>query len=175
MTNHDIAVSGKMNNEQLSELLKKVAPQYSELSLDVSDVAKFANDPVFLAMLMFQLTKERERTNQLLERLEEKFDKIMLILKTKGIESSTLNTQNTQQSFEVLPEQDEKILHLAELKKRITCEEVQVELGYKGHNGASQRLNKLMKEGHLKKVKAGRKVYFVLACDADSTENQIPQ
>lgn len=170
MTNHD-NLRNKSDSIELSEVLKKVAPDFSELSLDIKEVAKFSSDPMFISLLLFKLTKEREKTNKLLERLEDKYDKLMLMLKTQ----SHYEAKASQKEFEVLSAQDETIVQLAEAKGQITCEDVQKALNYKAQNGASQRLNKLFKEGHLKKVRSGRKVFFIPSTPTHTPNSQHEQ
>lgn len=168
MTNHN-SFNNK-DNIELSDVLKKVAPEFAELSLDIKEVAKFHNDPMFISLLLFKLTKEREQTNKFLERIEEKFDKLILMLKTQPYNEAF--PEASQKEFEVLPEQDEKIMHLAESRGQITIDDVQKALNYKAQNGASQRLNKLFKEGHLKKIKAGKKVFFISSTSKHTLNSQ---
>lgn len=167
MKNHD-GLGNQSDNIQLSEVLKKVAPDFEELSLDIKEVAKFSQDPMFISLLMFKLTKEREKTNKILNDLEDRYDKLMLMLKTQ----SHRELQNSQKEFEVLSEQDERIIQLAESRGQIACDDVQKMLKYKAQNGASQRLNKLFKEGHLKKVKSGRKVFFISSTPTHTPNSQ---
>lgn len=170
MTNHDSIRDISKDNIELSEVLKKVAPEFAELSVDIKEVAKFHNDPMFLAMLLFKLTKEREETNKLLERIDEKFDKLMLMLKTQPYYG--VSPETPVKEFEVLSEQDEKIMQLTESRGQITIDDVQKALNYKAQNGASQRLNKLFKEGHLKKIKAGKKVFFISSTSKHTLNSQ---
>ena len=140
------------------ELLKKLSPKFSELSLDIQQIMEFSKDPVFLAVLLFKLAEEREKTNQAMDKINEKFDSIMFALKTRNVEDSP---QQTGQKFSVLPEQDQVIIGLAEKNGSIDASAVQSVLGYKGKNAASQRLNKLYKEGMLRKVQSGKKVLYL--------------
>ncbi len=144
------------------EFLQKVSPKFNELSLDLNEVMAKSSDPVLIAVLLFKLVEERQKTNQILERLYDKVDSIL-----KKIDSNTSFSQHEGASQQrelpelVLPEQDQLILHLVREKGQVTAEEIRKDLGYKGNNAASQRLNKLYKEGYLKKIQAGRKVMFL--------------
>ncbi len=42
------------------------------------------------------------------------------------------------------------------------AEDVRKYMNYKGRNAASARLNMLHRKGELKKIKSGRKIYFML-------------
>ncbi|MBU0635654.1 hypothetical protein KKE06_01380 [Candidatus Micrarchaeota archaeon] len=143
-----------------SDAIKKLAPDFHALSLDVQEVMQQSKDPAFVSALMFKLVQEREQTNKLLEQINEKYDKLMFELKTR-MQSPSPQPNITSNSFEVLPEQDQMILNLVEEKGSVNSQSVKQSLGYKGLNAASQRLNKLYREGHLKKVQSGKQVLFV--------------
>jgi predicted HTH transcriptional regulator len=163
MENHDSG-KGVPNMFENPEMLKKISPKFSELSLDLQEVYKHSKDPAFIAVLLFKLAEEREKTNKILEDIADKYDQIMFKLKTERISETTPLTQTPQPhdlSTQVLPEQDQMIVHLAQTRGHVSAEEVRAELGYKGSNAASQRLNKLFKDGHLRKVQSGRKVLYL--------------
>jgi len=61
----------------------------------------------------------------------------------------------------LLPEIDEGIIGYALKKGKVCAEQVQMKFKYKGSNAASSRLNRLVKEGLLRKVQVGRKVFFL--------------
>ena len=150
-----------------TELLKRVSPKYSELTMDISEIIEHSKNPMFIAVLMFKLAQEREKTNDILTKINEKYDTIMLRLKTAPMQSEPMHAAIAPELGEnpvplkALPDQDQLIVHLAFEKGQVSAEDVKRELGYKGKNAASQRLNKLFKEGHLKKIQAGRKVVFL--------------
>ncbi len=165
MKNYD-SINKDISNAklELAEVLKKVAPDYADLTLDIQDVQKYALEPTFNALLLFKLAKEREQTNKILAQIEEKFDRIMFTLKSPDYTSSALpHTAETGRSgeFNILAEQDEKIMAYIEQKGKATANEIMTELNYKGQNAASQRMNLLFKQGLLKKVRAGKKVFFL--------------
>ena len=163
MTNHDAV---KDVAEFLDKDIKKVSTKFSELSLDLKEVMEQSKNPAFIAALLYKLAEEREKTNKLFEKISEQYDSIMLHLKTQNTPfnsqpQSQPHTQSEPTPLEVLPEQDQMILHLAQQRGQITAEEVKTELGYKGKNAASQRLNKLFREGQLRKIQSGRKVLYL--------------
>ena len=157
---------GDASPQAVFEAIGKLSPDFHELNLDLKDVLEYSQNPAFTAALMFKLAKEREKTNELLAKINEKFDSVMFELKTR---SSTIQASSTPtvaldanpNRFEVLPEQDQLIMNLAEEKGSINALAVKETLGYKGLNAACQRLNKLFKEGHLKKVQSGKKVLYL--------------
>lgn len=151
------------------ELIEKISPDFNDLTLDIQGIVDKAQDPAFLAVLLFKLTQERQKTNQLLSDINEKYDRMMLSLKSQASETNLSSSASPAQNvgmlgqggvFEVLSDQDQKILKFTEGKGSVSSEEIQKELSYKGKNAASQRLNKLVREGYLKKVKAGKKALF---------------
>lgn len=154
MTVHD----NKAGKKTVIEELLNSMPEFKDLSLDIQAIKSHSNDPFFVALLLYRTAKEQEKQNKLLENIYTKFDEIMFLLKSQSHSQPVIEQKN---EFPVLAEQDEKILSLAEEKGKITAEEVKEMLGYKGLNAASQRLNKLFREGHLKKLRAGKKVVFI--------------
>lgn len=147
------------------ELLEKISPEFQELSLDINEILEHSKNPLFVSVLLFKLTQERQRTNKLLESIADKYDKIMLEMKISqnSHQEPTLTSNQTSNSrFEVLSEQDQTILKIAELKGSTTAKEIQEKLQYKGLNAACQRLNNLFKAGYLKKISSGKKVLYLV-------------
>ncbi|MFH1256083.1 MAG: hypothetical protein V1494_02210 [Candidatus Diapherotrites archaeon] len=165
MDSHDSVTA-----ERQKELLERISPKFGDLSLDLQELMQQSKDPMVVSALLFRLVQERERTNKILDSINDKYDRIMLELKT----GSGLTDNNFAQSqkigaaavglnkFEVLPEQDQIIMKLIEERGSATAKEVMSVLNYRGLNAGSQRLNKLFKEGHLKKVQAGKKVLYLI-------------
>lgn len=157
MNNHDL------ESIRLDEtLLERISPQFKDLMLDIQEVIKHSSDPVFLAVLLFKLAKEREETNKLFEQINQKYDKVMFELKNSppATQASSYHLPSKEE-YSILCETDDKIMKFIEEKGRASAQEVQKEFGYKGQNGASARLNKLHKEGYLKKIQAGKTVFFI--------------
>ncbi len=153
MNNHDMFKELMKSREAV----KKLNPKFDELTLDINEIFQQSKDPFFVSMLLFKLAQEREATNKLLSEVNNKFDRIMFELKTKEIPET-----KEENSFILLAEQDKKIMDLISRKNAVTATEVKEELSYKGINAASQRLNKLFREGYLKKAQSGKKVlYFI--------------
>lgn len=139
------------------EQAKKLSPKFDELTLDIHEIFQQSKDPFFVSMLLFKLAQEREATNKILNEINDKFDRIMLELKTKSLPET-----KEENSFVLLADQDKKIMDLISKKNAVNATEIQKELNYKGINAASQRLNKLFKEGYLKKAQSGKKVLYFL-------------
>ncbi|MDE1865528.1 MAG: hypothetical protein KGH94_02725 [Candidatus Micrarchaeota archaeon] len=55
---------------------------------------------------------------------------------------------------------DAKILQIVQLKNIACADDIKQELGYKGRNAASARLNKLYQQGLLERHQLGHKVYY---------------
>jgi uncharacterized membrane protein len=158
----DNAFIGK---ERLEELIQTIiGSDFDDLTKDIRIVMEKAKDPVFIGAMLYKLAKERELTNQILGKVYDKYEDILFEIK-----KSSINSQNQAQTsaeappvFNALSEQDKKILDIIAERNQVSAEEIQKALNYKGQNGASNRLNMLFKQGHLKKVRAGKKVYFML-------------
>jgi hypothetical protein len=127
-------------------------------------------DPVFIATLMHKLSEERSSTNLLFKELNAKLDKILAMdERIKAIESKLNSTQAkgkesiASRDALLLPEIDESIVKYVKQKGKVCAEQVQMKFKYKGTNAASSRMNRLVKEGILRKVQVGRKVFFLPA------------
>src|SRR3989338_80264 len=156
MNNHDIFKSVVKEKE----LLEKISPKFNEMA-DLEQIMQQSDNPKVLAALMYRLGQERDRTNTILESINEKYDKIMFSLKTTP-ETPVHNTQNSTQSrFEILPEPDQAILKMVEERGGCTAKDIKTMMNYKGLNAACQRLSKLYREGYLKKIQSGRKVLYL--------------
>ncbi len=155
MNNHDILKSVMTEKEMLA----KLAPQFQDMA-DLDEILRHADSPKVQAMLMYRVVQEKERTNKLLESINDKYDRIMLSLKT-GSNENTQWQPAAGNKFEVLAEQDQLILKNIEERGGCTAKDIKIMLNYKGLNAACQRLNRLFRDGHLKKVQSGRKVLYL--------------
>ncbi|NPA86623.1 MAG: hypothetical protein GXO00_01300 [Candidatus Diapherotrites archaeon] len=121
--------------------------QVDELE-DLKAIAAQVKDPTTVGLMIALLIEERRKTNQLLQKILEKLERLEI---------------SKEKELTDLSEADERIIELIRERGMVTAEDVKEALGYKGLNGASARLNALYKRGILKKVRKGRKVYFALA------------
>ena len=147
--------------EKQRELVGKLAFADVELGSDISQIMEKLKDPLYVGVLMFKLLSERERTNKILAEINEKYDHIMFEVKAPGSKIDSLVDGASEKTFQILPEQDQLILRYIEEKGSAAAHEVQSIMNYKGLNAASQRLNKLYKEGYLKKVQSGKRVVYL--------------
>ena len=142
------------------ELIEKISPLFSELN-DLESVMHQADNPKVLAALMFRIVQERERTNKLLDGISGKYDAIMLTLKTTPQNPIQHTQSEAGNKFEVLPEPDQAILKMVEERGGCSAKDIKTMMNYRGLNAACQRLNRLYREGLLKKVQSGRKVLYL--------------
>ncbi len=137
------------------DAVKRISPEFNNLSIDLQEIMKESSNPAFLAALLYKLSKEREETNTILRRLEEKFQKIQEII----LASSSNSHTNLEES--ILSEPDQHIMQLVNEVGQVSAEDVKTRLSYKKSNAASQRLSNLVREGYLKRIRSGRSVLFV--------------
>lgn len=166
MMNHTI------NHEYVqSNGLQVVLQQLTEANETelVDQIFALSDRPEVLGLLIYKLMMERKQTNELLESINKKYDTII------SLQSNALNASNSTNSSSTsriiseindieqlfLTEQDKSILRMAK-EKHLTAKDVQDNCNYKGLNAASQRLNKLNREGYLEKQRVGQQVVFVL-------------
>lgn len=159
MTNHD---TRKLTPQAL---LEQISPEFTSLTADLNEVMHASKDnPMIIAALLYKLAQERKQTNELLSKMEQKYDELAFTLKSNApnLSTSPNPTQpENMHSISLLPEQDQKILSFIETKTSANAEDVRAHVGYKNPNAASQRLNALVKTGYLGKIQSGKKVVFV--------------
>ncbi|MEM0360785.1 MAG: hypothetical protein QXK06_05635 [Candidatus Diapherotrites archaeon] len=158
MTEYD---SIKKQEQNLDEVVKRLNPEFAKHTTDIREIAKVSSDPLTLSVLLFALAQEREKTNKLFQELNEKFEKMFLQLQNRETKTEPVGIEEVQKSIEILPETDQRILDFVEQKGMAEASQIMEALSYKGKNAASQRLNKLFREGHLRKVRSGRKVLYM--------------
>ncbi len=162
MTRHDALFTAQA-------LVEQISPEFAQLTADIKDVTRASKDPALIAVLLFKLAQERQKTNQLLEEQARKHEELLTQLKihyTTKIPSLTNPTQSNTfggpaTTISVLPEADQKILSYVQTQGQADAMQVQQSMGYKNPNAASQRLNALVKQGHLSKVQSGKRVLFL--------------
>ena len=166
MTNHDTSIDAQKLLNDLNAV-KRLSPEFNDLSMDMQEIMRESSNPAFIAALLYKLTKEREETNKILARLEQKFSKIQeMLLKT----SSNPNHKEER----ILSEPDQHIMSLVDESGMVSAQDVQLRLAYKKSNAASQRLNNLAREGHLKSVRSGKKVLFMRPTPTNSMQTPKP-
>jgi predicted HTH transcriptional regulator len=140
--------------------MEELSPRFNDLTIDIQEIMRLSENPVLLSVLLFKLAEERKKTNELLEKIYDKYDRIMLEMKTRQQGSLQVGVEK---NLEILPEQDRKIMDLAQINGSTTAEEVQKALDYKGKNAACQRLNLLANKGFLKKARSGKQVLYLIS------------
>ncbi len=162
MQDHDSNSDAVKQLLKSEELFKKISPEFGELSVDLQEIMKQSGNPMLTAVLLFKCAQLQEKQNKILDSIDKKYDEIMFLMKTKQAPTQQLlESDETAKKFEVLPEQDEAIMKLAEEKGGIDAKIVKESLGYKGVNAACQRLNRLFRDGKLVKKQAGKKVFYL--------------
>ena len=151
-------MSGSNIKETLTE---SISPKFAELTADLNEIMSQANDPKVIAVLLFKLAEEREKTNKILSEINKKYDEIAFEMKTKHMRGQLNPLEDARPEFDLLPEQDRAILNFIGEQGQATAGDVMTVLRYKGLNGASQRLNKLCKEGFLEKARSGKRVLYL--------------
>ncbi len=153
---HDYAQTNGLQvvMQQLSEA--------NEIEL-VEQIYALSDRPEVLGLLIYKLMQERKKTNDLLEQLNSKYDSL---IKSNGFSKASNISLKLEGETSIenlfIPEQDKSILLEAQNSSYVDAKAIQDKLGYKGLNAASQRLNKLNKDGYLLKKRVGQKVVFVL-------------
>ncbi|MBI3588431.1 winged helix-turn-helix transcriptional regulator [Candidatus Micrarchaeota archaeon] len=90
---------------------------------------------------------------------------------------SVILSQSPFAEERMLCEVDERIVSFISRKGRASASQVKSRLGYRGSNAASSRLNALARQGYLRKIRAGRTVYFTLTVPykmSSAVSHQMP-
>ncbi|MCD6247040.1 MAG: hypothetical protein J7J87_01220 [Candidatus Diapherotrites archaeon] len=149
-------------NSNTRGLFSKLSKEFAGLTVDIEEISKHCSDPFFIALLLFQLAREREQTNKLLKEINEKLERIAAGKNVEQPKSEQhVAVEELKTEHVILPQVDQQILGLAEKKGMIEAKDIKDMLGYRGLNAASQRLNKLFREGYLTKVRSGKKVFYL--------------
>ena len=133
-------------SNKLNDLIKdNVEQEYKDLVFDIKYDKEQFKDPMTIGLLLYRLTLERKKTNELFTQIIKKLDS-----KEK---SNYIPKQE-------LGDADKKIINFVKHQKTTDAEQVQKHLGYKGKNAASARLNSLYNQGLLNKKRIGKKVKY---------------
>ncbi|HEV8289761.1 MAG TPA: hypothetical protein VGQ00_02285 [Candidatus Norongarragalinales archaeon] len=130
--------------------------EFEELSQEFRKFQQEMKDPLVVGALLSRLHEERRNTNIILKQILGKLD---------AFESRIRAFENSKTSSHViapiLSEVDEDIVDFVKSRKRVVAEDVATHFKYRGTNGASARLNRLVALGLLEKAQAGRKMVFL--------------
>lgn len=119
-----------------------------EIPAEINAAEDYKKLTKLLVGTLYNLTKEREKTNQLLEDI---------LQRVKKLEGSTKSDEKV-----LLSKVDEDILSYVRKFGKVCASDIQKNLNYRGKNAASSRLNRLYSKGILEKGQAGRTVYYLL-------------
>ena len=140
------------------------ALQFAKSAKDFAQFKEAMNDPVVVGSMLFPLSQERTETNEILLKINKTLDS--LDARISALESGPV--AKVQQAGvhvaeeHLLSDADEKIVSIVSKLGRANAKQVQTELGYKGSNAASSRLNALCRSGVFRKLRAGKVVYFAV-------------
>ena len=127
--------------------------EYKDLVFDIKYDKEQFKDPMTIGLLLYRLSKERAKTNEL-------FSDILKELKTINKNTSSYSPTAVATNPEVLADIDKEIIEHIKKVTLADAEEIRKHFGYKGTNAASARLNALFNQGLLKKKRAGKKVQY---------------
>lgn len=128
----------------------KAEEEYKDLVFDVKYDKEQFKDPMTIGLLLYRLSRERAKTNELFTKILEKLDQI----------SENTTPKTTAEQTQLVAEIDQQIISYIKDHQISDAEEVRRQFGYKGKNAASARLNSLYNQGLLKKKRAGKKVKY---------------
>ncbi len=131
--------------------------EFQNMLFDVKYDKEEFNDPETIGLLMYRLSKERKKTNELFKKITDKLDELHQEI---GESKNSNKEKNTVANEETLSKVDKKVYNHVKDKGKVDAAEIQDALGYKGRNAASARLNSLYKKGFLEKERAGKRVLY---------------
>ncbi|MFH1780359.1 MAG: helix-turn-helix domain-containing protein [Candidatus Micrarchaeota archaeon] len=128
--------------------------EFQEVSSEYRELQKSFKDPIVLGQLLHTVAEEKKSSNLILKEIMVKLERIEERLEK-------LEKPTPPKTPEMISEIDDDILKFVS-KKPVTSREVQKKFNYSGANGASARLNNLVRQGLLEKKQVGRRVFFQL-------------
>lgn len=144
-----------MTENSIDNIMKdSVEKDYEKLIFDIKYDKEQFKDPATIGLLLYRLSKEREKSNFLFKQILEKLDAIK-----KGL-SKTPPKIESKIELETLSEVDQEIIVYTKKHGKIDAEQLREHFHYKGKNAASARLNALFQKGLLTKARAGKKVLY---------------
>lgn len=144
-----------MTENSINDIMKdSVDKDYEKLIFDIKYDKEQFKDPATIGLLLYRLSKERERSNFLFKEIVEKLDDIK-----KGL-SKTPSKVKSKIELDILSEVDQEIIAYTQKHGKIDAEQLREHFHYKGKNAASARLNALFQKELLAKARAGKKVLY---------------
>ena len=106
MTTHDASIKAQA-------LLAQISPVFGA-DRGHWRVMKASGNPMLIAALLFKLAQERKQTNELMAKMDAKYDELSFLLKSNANNLPTPNPTENLHSISLLPEADQKILSIVE-------------------------------------------------------------
>jgi len=130
--------------------IDKTEQEYKDLVFDIKYDKEQFKDPMTIGLLLYRLSRERAKTNELYSQILKRLDQI----------NKNLSSTQTTGEHQPLSEVDQKLLNHIKQQGVMDAEDIRKHFGYRGKNAASARLNSLFNQGLLKKKRAGKKVKY---------------
>jgi predicted HTH transcriptional regulator len=127
--------------------------QMKELTEVTEKYKAIAENPLVFSQIFLGLKSAMDNFNNLLIDLNKRLVEI-------DERISSLESQKSHDTL-ALSKKDQEILDYVKSKDRVSAEDLQKHLKYKGKHAASARLHKLFTMGALDKTHAGRTVYYI--------------
>jgi hypothetical protein len=119
-------------------------------------------NPLVVGAMLHKLSEEKASANLVLREINAKLDRLLALEeRIARLEQGGVQQAKPVPSQDLLPEIDTDILGFVAKRGKACAEDVQQKFKYRGTNAASSRLNRMARQGLLKKVQVGRKVYFI--------------
>jgi len=119
-----------------------------------------------LLMIVRLVMDENKKNTMILKGISDSLGRLEGEIGEAGLyeqdDQSAFNPVEDKQLSRVQPVSglDAKILQIVQLKNIACADDIRQELGYKGRNAASARLNRLYQQGLLERYQLGHKVYY---------------
>ncbi len=128
---------------------------------EFKEFRELMKNPLVVGAMLHKLSEERASANLVLREINAKLDRLLALEEKIRVLEERLEVHRASVSEDLLPKIDNEILEFVRKRGKACAEDVQQKFKYKGTNAASSRLNRMVREGLLKKAQVGRKVYFI--------------
>ncbi len=170
--NHGQIVVGMRSRKGLETELKSIKRQISDIQVNDKAAKELLEGKIKadetssnLLMIVRLIMDENKKNTMLLKGISDSVSRL-----ESEVGEAGLYEQDDQSAFDPVEDRlsrvqpvsglDAKVLQIVQLKNIACADDIRQELGYKGRNAASARLNRLYQQGLLERHQLGHKVYY---------------
>ncbi len=159
--------------QNLTSKINELASQSSGINQLLTDKARSDETGSGLIALIKYLVDQNHSTTMILKEMQERLRGLDAELNTDYYEQDDTSLQENRLGKVMQPISglDAKIMQIIQIRGMACAADIRKEMGYKGNNAASARLNKLYAQGLLERYQLGHRVFYKF--NAGKTTNTL--